>query len=162
MAQSIATSLKVSATGCFLLGALASMGCQSNYSGQTLPSPYYLQDDVQYFPPGPEFKLSREAAAMKTSSLKQRIKTGPIGPSSEPAPGAPAPGDLPGGPGGVPGGPIQGAPAPGNVDPAAPPDAAPPDPGMNDNPPPDAGEDPFNPQTKRSPKSRAVPNRAPA
>jgi hypothetical protein len=30
-----------------------------------LPSPYYQQDDIQYFPPGPEFKLSREAAAQK-------------------------------------------------------------------------------------------------
>ena len=36
--------------------------------GQTLPSPYYIYDDVQYFPPGPEFKLSREAAAMKAFS----------------------------------------------------------------------------------------------
>jgi hypothetical protein len=35
------------------------------YNGQTLPSGYYIQDDIQYFPPGPEFKLSREAAAMK-------------------------------------------------------------------------------------------------
>lgn len=40
-------------------------GCQVDVGGQTLPSPYYLTDDVQYFPPGPEFKLSREAAAMK-------------------------------------------------------------------------------------------------
>lgn len=31
---------------------------------QTLPSPLYSPDDVQYFP-GPEFKLQREAAAMK-------------------------------------------------------------------------------------------------
>jgi Mg-chelatase subunit ChlD len=29
----------------------------------TLPSPYYLRDDVQYFPAGPEFKLPRETAA---------------------------------------------------------------------------------------------------
>ena len=33
--------------------------------GQTLPSAYYLQDDIQYFPAGPEFKLSKEAAALK-------------------------------------------------------------------------------------------------
>jgi hypothetical protein len=146
MAQSFATSLKVSATGCFLLGALASMGCQSNYSGQTLPSPYYLQDDVQYFPPGPEFKLSREAAAMKTTSLRQRIRTGPVGPS-DPVPGAPAPGDvIPGAPGGVPGAPIPGAPVPGNVDPAGPGDVAPPDPINNDAPPANPNDDPFNPQ----------------
>jgi hypothetical protein len=40
-------------------------GCQVDVGGQTLPSAYYLQDDIQYFPAGPEFKLSREAAALK-------------------------------------------------------------------------------------------------
>jgi hypothetical protein len=40
-------------------------GCQVDVGGQTLPSPYYLQDDIQYFPRGHEFKLYREAAAMK-------------------------------------------------------------------------------------------------
>ena len=38
-------------------------GCQVNVGGQTLPSPCYLDDDVQYFAPGPEFPLSQEAAA---------------------------------------------------------------------------------------------------
>lgn len=45
--------------------ALMSTGCQSDYAGQTLPSPYYLTDDVQYYAPGPGFKLAREAAAMQ-------------------------------------------------------------------------------------------------
>jgi hypothetical protein len=40
-------------------------GCQVDMAGQTLPSPWYLTDDVQYYAPGPEFKLAREAAAMK-------------------------------------------------------------------------------------------------
>jgi hypothetical protein len=40
-------------------------GCQAEYAGQTLPSPWYLTDDVQYYAPGSEFKLAREAAAMK-------------------------------------------------------------------------------------------------
>jgi hypothetical protein len=40
-------------------------GCQVTVGGQTLPSAYYLNDDVQYYPAGPEFKLSREAAAMR-------------------------------------------------------------------------------------------------
>jgi hypothetical protein len=35
------------------------------YAGQTLPSPYYHSDDIQYYAPGPEFKLAREAAAMQ-------------------------------------------------------------------------------------------------
>jgi hypothetical protein len=47
------------------IAAMASTGCQGVYNGQTLPSPYYIADDIQYFPPGPEFKLSREAAAQK-------------------------------------------------------------------------------------------------
>ena len=47
------------------IAILSSTGCQGVYNGQTLPSPWYLSDDIQYFPPGPEFKLSREAAAMK-------------------------------------------------------------------------------------------------
>jgi hypothetical protein len=47
------------------LGATAMTGCQVDIGGQTLPSPYYLQDDIQYFPAGPRMKLSREAAAMK-------------------------------------------------------------------------------------------------
>jgi len=40
-------------------------GCQVEMAGQTLPSPYYLSDDIQYYTPGPEFKLAREAAAMQ-------------------------------------------------------------------------------------------------
>ena len=42
-----------------------SAGCQVEMGGQTLPSPYYLTDDVQYYAPGPEFKLAREAAAIQ-------------------------------------------------------------------------------------------------
>jgi len=45
--------------------ALGSAGCQVVENGQTLPSPWYYYDDIQYFAPGPEFKLSREAAAQK-------------------------------------------------------------------------------------------------
>jgi hypothetical protein len=40
-------------------------GCQVDMAGQTLPSPWYLTDDVQYYAPGPGFKLAREAAAMQ-------------------------------------------------------------------------------------------------
>lgn len=32
-------------------------GCQTTIGGQTLPSAYYLRDDVQYFPPGSEGQL---------------------------------------------------------------------------------------------------------
>ena len=49
----------------FALMAIGLTGCQVDVGGQTLPSAYYLQDDIQYFPAGPEFKLSKEAAALK-------------------------------------------------------------------------------------------------
>ena len=52
--------------GLLLAGGLApSVGCQVSVAGQTLPSPYYLTDDVQYFPAGPENKLANETAALK-------------------------------------------------------------------------------------------------
>jgi len=51
--------------GLALVACLGTTGCQVQVGGQTLPSPYYLTDDVQFFPPGPEFKLAHEAAAMK-------------------------------------------------------------------------------------------------
>jgi len=57
--------------GAGLLAITATTGCQVSSGGQTLPSPYYTTDDVQYFPPGPEFKLSREAAAMKAYQADQ-------------------------------------------------------------------------------------------
>jgi len=52
--------------GLLLAGGLApSVGCQVSVAGQTLPSPYYLEDDVQYFPVGPENKIANETAALK-------------------------------------------------------------------------------------------------
>jgi hypothetical protein len=36
-----------------LFAALGLTGCQSDFGGQTLPSPSYLLDDVQFFAPGP-------------------------------------------------------------------------------------------------------------
>ena len=51
--------------GLGVLAALLTTGCQVDVGGQTLPSGYYQSDDVQYAAPGPEFKLAREAAAMK-------------------------------------------------------------------------------------------------
>ncbi len=36
-----------------------------------LPSTYYVADDVQYFAPGPEWKLAREAAAMRAHEEEQ-------------------------------------------------------------------------------------------
>ncbi len=57
--------------GLGLLGCVGLSGCQVVTGGQTLPSPYYMKDDVQYYPPGPEFKCAREAAAQKAYSQEQ-------------------------------------------------------------------------------------------
>ncbi len=57
--------------GLMMIASLASTGCQMDIAGQTLPSPWYLDDDVQYYAPGPEFKLSREAAALKEQAAEQ-------------------------------------------------------------------------------------------
>ncbi|MEM9409586.1 MAG: hypothetical protein AAGA30_00605 [Planctomycetota bacterium] len=53
--------------GALLLASITSTGCQVSVGGQTLPSAYFLKDDIQYFPKGPEFKLTREAAALKAA-----------------------------------------------------------------------------------------------
>jgi len=54
-----------------LLAGVGLTGCQVETGGQTLPSPYYINDDVQYYPPASEFKLAKEAAAMKAYSQEQ-------------------------------------------------------------------------------------------
>jgi hypothetical protein len=77
--------------GCAAVCA-SSVGCQTTIGGQTLPSAYYLRDDLQYFPPGPEFKLTRQVQALEEYKLRQQG----IGLEGEAAPGAvgapPAPG----------------------------------------------------------------------
>jgi len=60
--------------GVGLFVALGSAGCQVDIGGQTLPSPYYMNDDVQYFQPGPEFKLAREAAALKAARQEEQLR----------------------------------------------------------------------------------------
>ena len=56
-----------------LVCCLSSTGCQVSVGGQTLPSSYFLNDDIQYFPKGPEFKLTREAAALKAARAKASV-----------------------------------------------------------------------------------------
>lgn len=60
--------------GLLLAGGLASsVGCQVSVAGQTLPSPYYLYDDVQYFPAGPENKIANETAAQKAERAEAAL-----------------------------------------------------------------------------------------
>ncbi len=71
------------ASSLLVCGAIALLtsttGCQVDVGGQTLPSPYYMKDDVQYFAPGPEFKLSREAAALQQAKAQQQAQTTTVG-----------------------------------------------------------------------------------
>ncbi|MDB5387399.1 MAG: hypothetical protein JWM11_3045 [Planctomycetaceae bacterium] len=75
--------------GCALLGMTA-VGCQTTLGGQTLPSAYYLQDDVQYFPQGPEFRLSHQVEALEAYKLRQQGLQQSDSPDQPPAP-APGP-----------------------------------------------------------------------
>jgi hypothetical protein len=72
--------------GCALLGMTA-VGCQTTLGGQTLPSAYYLQDDVQYFPMGPEFRLSHQVEALEAYKLRQQGLQQNDAPEEAPAPG---------------------------------------------------------------------------
>ena len=60
--------------GLVLCGCLGAVGCQSDFSGQTLPNPWYMTDDVQYFAPGQEFKLPNEAAALKAQTEEAALE----------------------------------------------------------------------------------------
>lgn len=60
--------------GLVLAAVAATTGCQVEIGGQTMPSPYYMSDDVQYYQPGPEFKLAKEAAAMKAAEQEQALR----------------------------------------------------------------------------------------
>ena len=126
-------------------GLLPATGCQVEYAGMTLPSGKYMHDDVQYFPPGPDFPLANTQAATQRARMQAMgldvppvLQTGPITPPT--AAGAALPGnqnqiggvlginDVPGR--GLP--PAPGAPAPG-ANPApngANPPANPPAPGV--------------------------------
>ena len=56
---------------CGALPLLGAVGCQSSVGGQTLPSAYYLRDDVQYFPAGPEFLLTNQERVLEEYRLEQ-------------------------------------------------------------------------------------------
>ena len=60
--------------GLGLLVIICATGCQVDIGGQTIPSPYYMGDDIQYFPPGPEFPLGQEAAAMQEYAGEEALR----------------------------------------------------------------------------------------
>src|SRR3954453_12199215 len=45
-------------------------GCQVEYAGMTLPSGKYMHDDVQYFPPGPDFPWVNTQAATQRARMQ--------------------------------------------------------------------------------------------
>ena len=64
--------LKAAALGFGVMLVAGTTGCQVDVGGQTLPSPYYLDDDVQYFAPGHKFKLQNEADAQALYRANQQ------------------------------------------------------------------------------------------
>ncbi len=79
MIRSTTKTKRLALLGMGLLSAVTMTGCQVDVGGQTLPSATYLTDDIQYFPTGPKFKLTQEAAAMKAYSEQQaQFNQGPM------------------------------------------------------------------------------------
>lgn len=48
-------------------------GCQMTQNGQTLPSPYYLDNEIQYFPAGNEFQFQGEVDRMKREQVNRQL-----------------------------------------------------------------------------------------
>ena len=69
--EKISNPTRLAILGILLTACIApSMGCQVSVAGQTLPSPYYLYDDVQYFPAGSQNKLANETAALEKAKAE--------------------------------------------------------------------------------------------
>ncbi len=83
--------VSLTGSGCILTDTLAflppfGMQLQTTMGGQTLPSAYYLRDDIQYFPAGPEDQLVNQRRALEEYRLEQEaIEAG----LAAPAPGIP-------------------------------------------------------------------------
>ena len=56
--------------GLAVSGILPTVGCQVEYAGMTLPSGKYMHDDVQYFPPGPDFPWANTQAATQRARMQ--------------------------------------------------------------------------------------------
>ncbi|MDO5553278.1 MAG: hypothetical protein Q4G68_05915 [Planctomycetia bacterium] len=56
-----------------MAGAAALVGCQLTQNGQTLPSPYYLENQIQYFPAGTEFQYQKEVDQMNKERAERDL-----------------------------------------------------------------------------------------
>ena len=55
-------------------GALTALtGCQLTQNWQTLPSPYYLDNQIQYFPAGHEVQFQGEVDRMKREQVNRQL-----------------------------------------------------------------------------------------
>lgn len=73
--------------GAALLLCGTSVGCfQSSVNGQTLPSAYYLEDDVQYFMKGPETKLPNQIRALERYKADKEAERGGLPEAPTPLP----------------------------------------------------------------------------
>ena len=59
-------------TSGLLVSSAMSVGCQTNIGGQTLPSAFYLKDDIQYYPPSTETPLPNARRAQREYRLNQQ------------------------------------------------------------------------------------------
>ena len=50
---------------CFIALLSMATGCQSHIGGQTLPSAFYLENDVRYYAPGAKNPLQNETTKLK-------------------------------------------------------------------------------------------------
>ena len=55
---------------CLLMGNMAI--CQTTVGAQTLPSPDWTRDDIQYFPAGPEIQLPNARRAIQEYKAAQK------------------------------------------------------------------------------------------
>lgn len=55
----------------------SAVGCQSDIAGQTLPSPNYLRDDVQFFTAGPETRLPRQRRVLEEYRVSRQAANNP-------------------------------------------------------------------------------------
>ncbi len=61
----------IACLGCALM-TCTFVGCQTSVGGQTLPSAYYLRDDMQYYPHGPEEQLPNQRYALEQYNLERQ------------------------------------------------------------------------------------------
>ncbi|MDD3585564.1 MAG: hypothetical protein PHQ75_00150 [Thermoguttaceae bacterium] len=68
------TGLSIALIGMAAFVGLAALtGCQLTENGQTLPSAYYLEDDIQFHPAGTEFQYQKEVDQIKKEQAERDL-----------------------------------------------------------------------------------------